>query len=552
MKNNLLLLEILIFFFLLISCSFAQVKAFPQAEGAGKFTTGGRGGTVIEVTNLNDSGTGSLRAAIEANGPRIVVFRVSGYIDLQSALKIQNDDITIAGQTAPGDGICIRNYTVRIAASNVILRFIRFRLGDDYGQEEDSIWGRENDDVIIDHCTMSWSVDESASFYDNHGFTMQWCMITESLDNSIHSKGPHGYGGIWGGAAATFHHNLIAHHTSRNPRFNGSRYTTTPETEVADFVNNVIYNWRDNSVYGGEAGNYNIRYNYYKSGPATSGDVRGRIVEPYDTSGNWFITGNYVDDQPVITNDNWLGVQGSYASYQRNKKAMEPFEIEEIEMQTADEAFDAVLDYSGVCFPVRDSVDSRVSTEARTGTASYGVNGLGIIDKPEDVGGYPVLNSSTPLDDADHDGMPDGWEQTHGLNPNDASDRNNLSPEGYTMVEVYINELVTHTYPDYVNPVEETEVSPKDFSISGNYPNPFNMGTVISFAVNKPGNLNFEIFSVAGERVKGGTITFDAAGVKEFYWNSYGEKGNGLSSGIYFVKAIFNGSIQTHKMILLK
>lgn len=260
------------------------VLAFPTAEGYGKYTIGGRGGKVYEVTNLNDSGEGSLRAAIEAKGPRTVVFRVSGTIDLKSALNIRNPYITIAGQTAPGDGICIKRYPLNISADEVIIRYIRIRLGDESTRSDDAISARYRKNIILDHISASWSIDETMSIYHCENVTIQWCMITESLSQSNHTKGSHGFGGIWGSNYSTYHHNLLAHHSSRNPRWaSGGGFN--------DYRNNVLYNWGYNSSYGGEkhqVGNpkfsditVNFVNNYYKPGPATDkGKVSYRIVNP--------------------------------------------------------------------------------------------------------------------------------------------------------------------------------------------------------------------------------------------------------------------------------
>src|SRR5690606_36124765 len=274
--------------------------AFPGADGFGKFATGGRGGEVYKITNLNDAGPGSLREAVRKKGPRIILFAVSGTIALKSPLDINNGNLTIAGQTAPGDGICIRNYPLKVNADNVIIRYLRFRLGDETAIEDDAFKGSGQKSIIIDHCSISWSTDECASFYYNENFTLQWCIISESLNESVHAKGAHGYGGIWGGSKATFHHNLIACHTSRTPRFSGSSSVPNPPDELVDFRNNVIYNWSNNNTYGGEKGRYNVVNNYYKPGPATRKDKAGRILNPYQPYGKFFLSGNYLEGNDRI------------------------------------------------------------------------------------------------------------------------------------------------------------------------------------------------------------------------------------------------------------
>ena len=255
----------------------AQTPAFPGAEGHGRYTKGGRGGKVIHVTNLKDDGsTGSLRWALKQSGTKYIVFDVSGYIDLKSQLNIPSNT-TIAGQTAPGDGITLRYYTVYLNGDNIVMRFIRSRRSQikDVNDGADATWGRQRKNIIIDHCSFSWSIDEVASFYDNRNFTMQWCNVTEGLANPGHSKGEHSYGGIWGGKDASFHHNFIAHVQNRAPRFCGARYNwdgydqtkycSSIEAERVDFRNCVIYNWgKGNGCYGGTGGgNINIVNNYY-------------------------------------------------------------------------------------------------------------------------------------------------------------------------------------------------------------------------------------------------------------------------------------------------
>ncbi|MFA5328230.1 MAG: pectate lyase [Prolixibacteraceae bacterium] len=440
--------------------------AFPGAEGGGKYTSGGRGGRVLFVDNLNDKGIGSFRKAIEQKGPRTIVFQVSGTIELSKPIYIKNDSITIAGQTAPGDGICLKDYGVKIEADNVIIRYLRVRPGDASQKEMDAINGKNHKNIILDHCSFSWSNDETASFYDNTNFTMQWCIISESLNKSSHHKGVHGYGGIWGGNNASFHHNLLSDHNSRNPRFCGSRYTNNPETEKVDFRYNVIYNWGSNSTYGGEAGNYNMVNNYYKAGPATKKSARNRILELtqsfFDPSfskdtlraGKFFISGNVVDGFPAMTKDNWAeGVQlkTKDESAKAKSKLEKPVDCVQLKTQSATEAFRDVLSFAGASLH-RDKVDERIMDEVKSGKEIYGATfdggKKGIIDDPADVGGWPELKSETPQVDLDQDGMSDKWEIEKGLNPKDAKDGNEFSMnKSYTNLEVYLNSLVSDNGP---------------------------------------------------------------------------------------------------------
>lgn len=438
--------------------------AFPTAEGYGKYTVGGRGGKVYEVTNLNDSGEGSLRAAVEAEGPRTVVFRVSGTIDLKRALSIKNPYITIAGQTAPGDGICIKRYPLNIGADEVIIRYIRVRLGNETGNDTDAISCRYRKNIILDHVSASWSIDETMSVYHCENVTIQWCMITESLFNSNHVKGSHGFGGIWGSNNSSYHHNLIAHHSSRNVRWASGGGNN-------DYRNNVLYNWGYNSSYGGEkqqVGNpkfssfkINFVSNYYKPGPATlAGEVSYRIVNPSyrgeNDYGMWYVANNVVEGNEKVSADNWNGgVQPKGGEKMLKKFRLDaPWNSMKINEQSPEEAYKTVLANAGCTLPKRDVIDNRIVDEVRNGYATYegasykklkkvkdSSKKTGIIDSQEDVGGWPLLKSAPAPADSDHDGMPDEWEKKNGLNPNDPADGNTVNEDGYTNLEKYLNSL---------------------------------------------------------------------------------------------------------------
>ncbi len=441
--------------------TWSQQLAFPTAEGYGKFTKGGRDGVVFEVTNLNDSGKGSLRAAIEASEPRTVVFRVSGTIILDSPIIIKHPYITIAGQTAPGDGICIRRHPIKIKADNVIIRYLRIRLGDESGNDDDAISSRYCKNIILDHLSASWSIDECMSIYHCDSVTVQWCIISESLCHSNHKKGSHGFGGIWGSNHSTYHHNLLAHHSSRNPRMASGCGNT-------DFRNNVIYNWGYQSIYGGEKfqkgnekynfSNINIVANYYKPGPATKpGEVMCRIANPSyrgeNDNGKWYVAHNTVEGFKNVSKDNWNGGVQTKIPFEKIKldKAWPSMKIKQ---QTAPEAYQSVLKDAGTTLPQRDVIDTRIINEVREGIATYegksykkkhevkdSTSICGIIDTQNDVGGWPKLLSKGTPKDSDHDGIPDFWEDMNKLDKMNPDDRNLISTNGYTMLENYINSL---------------------------------------------------------------------------------------------------------------
>lgn len=430
-----------------------QTPAFPGAEGAGKWSVGGRGGTVYEVTNLNDSGPGSLREAVNASGRRIVVFRVSGTISLLSNLAINNPYITIAGQTAPGDGICLKDHSLTVSADHVIIRYLRVRPADNAATEPDAISVGKGQNIILDHCSASWGVDEtlSTSVPSNAGagyldkVTVQWCLIVESLDCSTHSEGCHGYGtlakGCYG-AQYTYHHNLYAHHRSRNPYpGNYQDVSVDPQGLTFDFRNNVVYNWMGPYAgYNTQSGansvtRMNFIGNYYKQGfNSTDNDAffeRVLASRGY-FSCNWMNTGYPADPWSIVRFDSsWTS--GQISAF----KLSSPTPVsDEVMTDDAVTAYERVLADAGASLPVRDVVDERIINDVRNGTGH-------IINDEDEVGSWPVLVSSAAPLDSDHDGMPDEWEIARGLNPNKASDNAaDRDLDGYTNVEEYLNYLV--------------------------------------------------------------------------------------------------------------
>lgn len=463
LKNKNICASIFTFISMLVSAQ-GKVISFPGAEGFGRYTTGGRGGQVLFVTKITDDGSeGTLRFALNQKGPRYIVFKTAGTIYLESPLKITEGNVTIAGQTTPGDGITIANYETFVAANNVIIRYLRFRMGDQKKFEGDAVGARFIKDLIVDHCSMSWSTDETVSIYVNENTTLQWCVNAESLRNSAHQKGAHGYGGIAGGKFATFHHNIYAHHDSRNPRlgeYAGSKFALT---DLTDFRNNVIYNWGHNNIYGGEAMNVNIVNNYYKPGPATM--TTKRIVsidknekpntEVYNIWGKYFVSGNVVEGSPEVTEDNWdLGVfnqmKPSYNVTDADKNSIkidQPHDIQNNVLTDSPKmAYEKILKIGGASL-VRDAVDLHILKDVKSGSFTYnGSKGSsnGIIDSQNDVGGFPDLKPGKVLLDSDNDGMPDEWEIKNKLDPKKANANGRDLNKDYDNIEVYTHDIVKH------------------------------------------------------------------------------------------------------------
>ena len=445
----------------------AQIPAFPGAEGFGRYATGGRSGTVYHVTSLADNGSnGTLRKAVESDAARIIVFDVSGTIHLTRALSIKGKK-TLLGQTAPGDGICVADYPVTINGSNIIIRYMRFRLGNKYvsKHEGDGLGSMDYNNIIIDHCSVSWSIDECLSVYGGKNITVQWCIASQSLKNAGHSKGAHGYGGNWGGSGASYHHNLIAHNESRTPRLGPRPGTQTDER--MDMRNNVIYNWGGEGCYGGEGMNVNIVNNYYKPGPCTAKSqekVQKRIAKigirtssytKHDTStpnewdvmwhkwGTFYVDGNVNSLHSDVTSDNWTygmynqisndaSVDNTYTDQVKSDmKRSVPVSYEQVTTHSAKTAYERVLNYAGASLH-RDDLDRIIVSDTRNGTATMtgSNNAPGIINTQDDVASY-ITGSDSPWPTLNTNGSP--------LTVNNEA---YIADNGYTNIENAANALV--------------------------------------------------------------------------------------------------------------
>jgi hypothetical protein len=430
----------------------ASLPAFPGAEGFGATTPGGRGGRVIFVTNLNDAGEGSLRAACEAEGARIVVFRVSGTIALKSPLVIKNPYLTLAGQTAPGEGICVRDHTFGVQTHDVIIRFLRSRLGDVTAQESDCIdllHGAH--DVIVDHCSATWSIDECLSLSGNvQNCTVQWCLIGESLNASKHHKGPHGFGSLSrANGPISWHHNLWIDNNARNPRL-GDNYGRAPYPTF-DVRNNIVYDF-GGTASGLTQGRLHVNYvaNYLRRGPSSTAATPITVSAPSDLQ--FYIRDNVYDGDEALTKDN-TGFFGAVVEKNGRRTVTkgaanlpdivhivnEPFAAPAVHTVPANEAVDLVLASVGASTPKRDAVDARLVAQVRDRSGR-------LIDSQEQVGGWPTLASTPAPADSDNDGIPDAWEAAHGLNGRDAADANaDRDADGYTNIEEYLNSVVAKT-----------------------------------------------------------------------------------------------------------
>ncbi|MFT2011590.1 T9SS type A sorting domain-containing protein [Pontibacter sp. 13R65] len=554
---------VLFFTSILVSESFAQEGqlAFPGAEGYGRYASGGRGGRIVEVTNLLDlnraqrATPGSFRAALATEGddPITIIFRVSGLINLDTELKSNRSNMTIAGESAPGDGIAIKGSSVKLSGSNLIIRYMRFRPGGDLGTQTTALNIENAENFIIDHCSFSWAVEETMGMYDNKYSTVQWSIVSEGLYDAGHGKGVRGYGSQWGGQYASYHHNLIAHQNSRSPRINGSR--SNDIIALVDFRNNIIFNWGSRgAVYGGEseifyanpenpeeniAGSFtNMVNNYYKPGPATQIPLAfarpsyESLPDAFKRYSQWYFSGNYMDGiTGGMNEDNWLGVNVDQVGSIENIKTETEFDYAGVETHSAREAFELVLEKAGALLPKRDAVDARIVAETRGELVPGGKRGTGIIDNPSEVGGWPVFAQVDGPIDTDKDGIPDAWEVANGLDPNNPEDGKTITESGYSNLETYLHAILPGTVTS-----SKQEHAAEDYEV---YPNP--TSDKINFNSSQR-ILKVELYDLTGKVI----LTKQDIGATQ---DNYLTIGN-LKAGFYIMKAFFqNGATAERKVI---
>lgn len=541
-----------------------ELPAFPGAEGFGSLTPGGRGGKIIEVTNLDFIGPGSFTEALQTPGPRIIVFRTGGTIDLQGRVYLTEPFVTIAGQTAPGDGIVIKNGTLTVQTHDVVIRGLRFRVGDlPTGPDPEirdgiDVWDPNAYNVIIDHCSFAWGIDENLSAgNDSHDITFSWNIIAEGLDCSLHPEGCHSKGLLHhstGGPNYSSHHNIIISNRNRNPRI------ANISSEV---VNNYVYNYglRGMEIWLPPGRSANIIGNVYKPGPDTDGfptnprrpiliqtDTNPRTGETGGGPGTIYLRSNLGPGREEITVDdddeNWRAVEtAATESVLRDT----PFTGMVTTTYRATELEDILFgeDGAGAIVPYRDPVDDRVLNTALTNTGK-------IIDSQEEVGGWPEMDPGTPPPDADHDGMPDDWEKDHGLNPEDASDAaGDRDGDGYTNVEEYINGL----FPPipFATDVEDGPGElPATLEVFPAYPNPFNQSTTLTYHLALGSPVTLAVYDSRGALIYRRDLSHQPPGAHTLVWDGRNLSGSPAASGVYFYTLTVNDNRRTGRLVLIR
>jgi pectate lyase len=523
-----------------------KTLSFPGAEGSGRFAKGGRGGTVYEVTNLNNSGPGSLVDAV-SQSYRTVVFRVSGTIELGDVILRPKSYVTIAGQTAPGDGICIKG-RIYVNGNHIVIRYLRVRV--DAGAANSSgdaidIAGGKN--IIIDHVSASYARDETISCQEtSDSVTVQWCLMSEALTFEGHSYGSLVRGDK--GDQKTYHHNLYAHCQGRLPR--PGNYTQAVYDTLGlffDFRNNVVYNWAGSAPgYNADTGSvsrYNFIGNVYIPGPESSTSSKMFKEDAYKAYA--YFADNMLNG--IVPTDQWSLFSWGGKFTTANKTAYQQrsylIPMEPVTTTAPAQAYLDVLAQAGCSFPVRDTIDRRIIKNVinRTGHSIYNLS-----QQPE--GGWPTLASLPAPDDDDHDGMPNAWELAHGLDPNNPADRNLIDQTGYTMLEIYLNSLVTEP----ANRLTASQWQPRTHLLVHSYPNPFNASTTIAINLPEPGLLSLKIYDVQGRLVRSYPGACYGPSSYQFVWLGNNDHGQPVASGIYLLSIKFNNTHKVLKMHLLR